>query len=375
MENPKTLSNKELLNQLRKLVEQEQSLTLNILPHLVEVEKRGIYIEKAYSSLFEYCRCEFGYSDASAWRRAGAAIAILKCPEAWDLLNKKRVTMSVLCQVHRILTPALLKEICDKPKSEVDLIIAALRPQSANPDRSRPVMVPKKIEPQKAPPRAGALSSDVGEPAKSWNSLRGEVNLTNIKLSFEQKWKVEGVVSKCVHEKLERCKKLLSRKYPKGVDYNILFDELTELFLDKSDPERRIKNRTRCATGNKPKTADTRHISKEMKDQVWKRDKGKCAFVGSNGKRCNSGYNIQFDHFPVPFARGGPNTVSNLRLLCAKHNRYTAELVYGEEHIKKFFVRESGSVLILHVCESGARDNQAFQYRPSVWDRPPPVVC
>jgi hypothetical protein len=62
------------------------------------------------------------------------------------------------------------------------------------------------------------------------------VSLTNIKLEFEKKWKVEGVVSERVKQKLERCKSLLSKKYPKDVDYDALFDELTEVFLEKTDP-------------------------------------------------------------------------------------------------------------------------------------------
>jgi hypothetical protein len=126
--------------------------------------------------------------------------------------------------------------------------------------------------------RPGAVSnaSAPGAPpaAESEPSLRGEVDLTNIKLSFEQKWKVEGVVSKQVHEKLERCKKLLSRKFPDGVDYDKLFDEMTELYLDKNDPERRkVKQR---ASDHK-KSNHTRYIPVDIKSHVWKRDGGRCA--------------------------------------------------------------------------------------------------
>ncbi len=256
--------------------------------------------------------------------------------------------MTTLSQIASIITPKLLGEICNKTKAEVDLIIAVYRPQQANPDRTRPVLVPKKIEPREAPPRAGVLSSNAGAPAPAESSLplRGEVNLTNIKLSFEQKWKVEGVVSERVHEKVERCKKLLSRKHPKGVDYDTLFDELTELYLDKTDPERRVKKQKKRVAQTKSKTTQTRHIPAEVKDEVWKRDDGKCTFVGSNEKRCNSDDNLQFDHYPVPYARGGPSTVNNLRLLCAKHNRHAAEKVYGKARVEKFFIKESAAVYL-----------------------------
>ena len=44
--------------------------------------------------------------------------------------------------------------------------------------------------------------------------------------------------------------------------------------------------------------------------------------------------------YQIPFARGGPSTVNNLRLLCAKHNKHTAEQTYGKAHVEKFFIKE-----------------------------------
>jgi hypothetical protein len=33
---------------------------------------------------------------------------------------------------------------------------------------------------------------------------------------------------------------------------------------------------------------------------------GKCEYVAPNGKRCDSIHNLQYYHYPIPFARGGP---------------------------------------------------------------------
>lgn len=49
------LSDTELLSQTQKLVARERELTLEILWHLQEVEKRRLYSQFACSSLFEYC--------------------------------------------------------------------------------------------------------------------------------------------------------------------------------------------------------------------------------------------------------------------------------------------------------------------------------
>ena len=158
--------------------------------------------------------------------------------------------------------------------------------------------------------------------------------MTNI--NYEQKWKIEGVVSKEVKAEIDRCRSLLSRKYPNGVDYNTLQSDLAELYMKRNDPERKHNRRKKRVAKKTPeaKPAPTithsRHIPARVKNQVWTRDKGRCTFRAPNGEKCGSTYNLQFDHYPVPFARGGPNTPDNLRLLCARHNRHTAEQGFGK---------------------------------------------
>ncbi len=57
----------------------------------------------------------------------------------------------------------------------------------------------------------------------------------------------------------------------------------------------------------------TRIIPTTVKQQVWKRDKGKCV-------KCGSTENLHFDH-NIPYSRGGSSlTADNIQLLCARHN-------------------------------------------------------
>jgi 5-methylcytosine-specific restriction endonuclease McrA len=55
------------------------------------------------------------------------------------------------------------------------------------------------------------------------------------------------------------------------------------------------------------------HISRSLKDQVWRRDNGQCQICGSVEW-------IEFDHI-VPVVKGGPTTYRNLQLLCQTCNR------------------------------------------------------
>ncbi len=362
----KALSDRELVSRLRSLVEKEQSLTLEIVSHLVEVARRGLHLCKGYGSLYEYCRGELGYTDASAWRRARAAQAILRCPEAWERLADGRVTLCALGRIHKFITPAVLEEVCGKSQAEVELIAARYEAKGVSPDRTRPVMVPMAARlnapaaaltsaaPALAPSEvAGGLRGEVGPRGQAnEHGLRSEVisstqqsppplrsEVRSHTIEFEQKWKIEGVVSKSVKAKLDRCKSLLSSKYPRGVDYETLFGELSELFLEHFDPERKTERRKRREANKKPRAKTTakmpakatasRHIPAHEKERVWTRDGGRCAYVGSDGRRCNSTFDLEIDHYPIPFARGGPSRANNLRLLCARHNRYTARQVFG----------------------------------------------
>ncbi len=54
-------------------------------------------------------------------------------------------------------------------------------------------------------------------------------------------------------------------------------------------------------------------IQQHVKDQVWRRDEGKCVACGSNEK-------LEFDHI-IPVAKGGSSTYRNLQLLCEPCNR------------------------------------------------------
>ena len=122
MRSLKTLSDKELLNRVSKLVKQEHKLTLEILIHLIEVENRKIYRSLGYSSMFVYCTDGLGYSESSANRRIYAARAIRKCPRAYDDLRNGRVNLGTLALVWRYLTPELLDEIRGKSYRQVQAI-------------------------------------------------------------------------------------------------------------------------------------------------------------------------------------------------------------------------------------------------------------
>mgnify|MGYP003901416331 FL=1 len=69
-------------------------------------------------------------------------------------------------------------------------------------------------------------------------------------------------------------------------------------------------------TSDAPTVLEQEHnrlIPTSVKVEVWKRDKGRCVYCGSN-------VNLHYDHI-IPFSKGGSSTTpANIQLLCASCN-------------------------------------------------------
>jgi hypothetical protein len=206
----------------------------------------------------------------------------------------------------------------------------------------------------------------------------GNTNVSNDdgeaeRVVIEERFQIQFAVDSDFMKKFNTVRSLLSTKYPKGMTFETVFGEMMDEYLDRHSPEKRIerrKSKNRRNAGRKSKQSGaesakkhaekasrddsgketkkgrdacsgirSRHIPASVRDEVYARDGGRCAFVGGNGRRCNSQWNLQIDHI-VPYARGGDSSPGNLRLHCARHNRLAAEREYGKDYMKKFCRRE-----------------------------------
>jgi len=78
----------------------------------------------------------------------------------------------------------------------------------------------------------------------------------------------------------------------------------------------------------------SRHIPAVIRDAVHERDGRRCTFMSDQGRRCRAVRNLHIDHI-FPWARGGAHELSNLRLLCATHNRLVAEREFGASLVSR----------------------------------------
>lgn len=185
-----------------------------------------------------------------------------------------------------------------------------------------------------------------------------------------------------MRQKFLRAQQLLRHKFPGGKMEDV-FMEALEALLDKKDPERRIaRRRQRSSAGaaeararralrgrrrgakdgadpvasggrsgigsgrsgsKKPAASGRRSrvIPQGIRDRVWLRDKGRCSFKSSDGKRCAERDFLEFDHI-VPVARGGASDdASNIRLLCRTHNQLLARHEFGVDAVRSGIQRRA----------------------------------
>ena len=95
------------------------------------------------------------------------------------------------------------------------------------------------------------------------------------------------------------------------IDYKIINDGKRNVFrfiLRLSNNQKGYRN-----SSNELQVNHTRLIPSEIKQEVWKRDKGCCVLCGGTK-------NLHFDH-DLPYSKGGTSLIAkNIRLLCLKHN-------------------------------------------------------
>ena len=143
-------------------------------------------------------------------------------------------------------------------------------------------------------------------------------------------YKVQFTMSRATHDKLRCAQDLLRHAIPNG-DPAAIFDRaLTLLVAELERPRLAATTRPRRSRDTAP---GSRHVPAATKREVWARDQGRCAFVGTTGRCTERGF-LEVHHV-VPFAAGGPTVSANLELRCRAHNQYEADLFFGTSLVRE----------------------------------------
>src|SRR5215212_3134707 len=94
------LGDRELLDNLRRIVDRSNAVTAELVAHLAEVDRRRLYLRAACSSLHSYCTSRLRLSDAEAFKRIQAARLVRRFPGVLELLQTGALHLSALVTLH-----------------------------------------------------------------------------------------------------------------------------------------------------------------------------------------------------------------------------------------------------------------------------------
>lgn len=304
-----------------------------LVAHMAEVDARRLYLREACSSMFAYATERLRLSECQAYERIAAARAARQAPAVLEMLAAGRLTMTTVALLRPHLTREnsgdLLARADGKSKRQVQILVAEIapRPDVAPVIRRLPTPAPQ-VQPDPAAaaevrPDPVAAPEVPPAPTPPPPLVLEPIAPARYKVQFTASAELEG--------KIRRARALLRHAVPGGDIAEIVDRAMTLLVADLE--------KKRCAATGRPRKASdvtpgSRHIPASVRREVWKRDGDQCTFVDGAGNRCSACEGLELHH-EVPFARGGPPTVENLKLLCRQHNAYRAELDFGRAFMEQ----------------------------------------
>jgi hypothetical protein len=131
----------ELLLRLERLVKADRAIGVKLLVHLGEVEARKLYLERGYSSMYDYCMTALGMSEAETYLRLLAAKTGKRFPLVLERLAEGGLHLTAIKLLAPLLTEvnhvALLDRARGMSKRQLEVLVAELAPQPDFPERVR----------------------------------------------------------------------------------------------------------------------------------------------------------------------------------------------------------------------------------------------
>jgi hypothetical protein len=311
------LSDAELLKRTSALVLVEHGAVADVVEHLVEIDRRRLYLEHAYPSLYAFCIEHLGYTEDAALKRIRVARLALEFPRVLDELRSGAIQLTGLLMLAPHLNEtnaeALLTEARGKKRRQLERLLAQWFPRPDVPPSMQLLGTTQPSGPSAGVTRPGA------------NDLAARPKLEPLSA---ERYLIQFTASADLYAKLERAKELLSHSVPSG-ELALLLERALDALIERELKRRTGAGKPRKRRAQKP---GSRHIPVDVEREVRERDGNQCTFTDAQGRRCQERRFLTIEHC-IPFALGGLPTPENLCLLCNAHNAYTARQVFGEVFI------------------------------------------
>ncbi|MBS2013094.1 MAG: HNH endonuclease [Deltaproteobacteria bacterium] len=339
------LTNEELIARVEAMCGRSTRLMAQLLVHLGEVEARGLFRDAGYTSMFAYCMERLRMCESATWRRLHAARLCRRSARLVSLIEEGRVHLSALGMIGATITDAELDQVIDrisgKTKREVEEIVASTNPKALSVfhtlawrDSSVSRAIPGPLDERAVRdargegPRGGVGTSSL---ERSGDAEAGHRASGAKPSDVPAKYALTVAMTGETRAKLERIVELTRHANPSG-DLAIVIERAVEALLEKVE-----KARFGSATRKSPKRSQPvrpGYVERATRREVFERDGHQCTFVSDDGHRCSARSFLEIDHIE-PRARGGDESVDNLRTRCRAHNQLYAEQVYGRDYVAR----------------------------------------
>ena len=299
------LNDQQLLEQTKDLVHREREILTQVLRHLREIERRKLFSDLGYSSLFDYAVNELKYSEGQAGRRIQAMRLVKELPEIEQGIASGELNLSNLSSAQSLFRNiSKVDPLRITSKQEKISIINSLKNKSARQGQKEIL----KWQPE-------TIHADHFEKERQVTADLCEVRFL---MTDKMRTKLETVRSLLGHEAID-------------LGYAELFEVMAELSAAKLEEKKFGKKASQIGKTPTPElrkegvedfhSKNMRYIPKKLKAAVWHRDQGKCC-------NCDGTRHLNFDHIK-PIAVGGETNLENLRLLCFHCNQRHAVKTFG----------------------------------------------
>ncbi len=296
------LSDQDLLAHVERAASQERHATAKLVALLMELDARRLYLAQGCASLFTYCTQVLHLSEHAAYSRIEAARTARRLPAVLERLADGRLSLTTIGLLAPHLTLAnhleMLEAAGHRSKRDVEQLVARVRPKPDSPAAVR-----------KLPASPTPASREIAVTVPS-----SPVPTAKVKPLAPERYRIQFTVGRETCEQLRRVQDLLRHSIPNG-DPAAIFERALRLLLgDLLKRKLAATDRPRASRGQ---DSASRHIPAAVKREVWRRDGGRCAFRGAQGRCAETGF-LEFHHV-IPFAEGGAMTTNNIffSFLCA----------------------------------------------------------
>ena len=287
------MSDDKLLKSVLLEVKKEKDQLHIVLLHLKEIYRRRLFTEYNCRTLNEYCVEELGYTRGEAYYRVTAMKLMANSDQIEKAIQKGELSLTAAVVASDYLTKQSDKSVAKKEEvisKIVGVPISKAREILSTPP-SRPSYSPK----SEVLPKL-KVSKKILKLLNELQDLTGEDQTKLLEVALEDKLKQ---VKKCELKAIRRPSPIQGTR--------------------------------------------SRYISQVIKRKIRRRAGYTCEHVSMHRGRCTETRNLEFDHYIIPYSKGGKNTLENLRLVCKNHNTRQFILDFGAKSLEKICLKISFS--------------------------------